>query len=118
MNLLKRIKAIRLWYKELSRLKRIILLVIELFIYGILIGLIAGEFKNVYDYRWIYEYGTYLALLLFGLSVLGSVIISMVFVIKSESDWKKDFIWLCVSIFPVIYVAILMIIGKVIPVLF
>lgn len=74
---------------------------------GMLIGNYVQRFRGS-DYRWIYQYGSYLNLLM----VLGSIGWSFLhpIIIWSErkTEWRKNLIWILIGFTPFLYFAIAM----------
>ncbi len=89
------------------------ILIIVICLTGILIGIYVQRFR-ISDYRWIYQYGSYLNMIM----VLGSVGWSFFhpLIIWSErkldwkSEWKKKVIWVTIGLIPFLYFGVMMII--------
>ena len=89
------------------------ILILGICLIGMLIGNYVQRFR-ISDYRWIYQYGSYLNLIM----VLGSVGWSFFhpLIIWSErkpewkSEWRKKPIWILIGLIPFLYFGIGMII--------
>lgn len=83
-------------------------LIIGICIMGMLIGSYVQRFR-VSDYRWVYQYGSYLNMIM----VLGSLTWSFahpLFVwMERKSEWKKSLIWILIGLIPVLYFLISMV---------
>lgn len=73
------------------------------FFLGIIMGKISGNFRMSVNLRWIYIYGKLLSILLLSASLIYSLVNSIHLFISSKKEWKKNLIWLFISLIPILY---------------
>lgn len=84
------------------------ILIVLICLSGMLLGKYVQRFRFSTDYRWIYQYGSYINLI----TVLVSVGISFPYPLivwsNNRKDWKKNVVWMFIGFIPFLYFAIMM----------
>lgn len=85
------------------------IIIIGICLVGMLIGNYVQRFR-LSDYRWIYQYGSYLNLLMVLSSVGWSFFHPLIVWSERKYEWKKNLIWIIIGLIPFLYFGIGMII--------
>jgi hypothetical protein len=75
---------------------------------GFIINDIAGYYRGMIGWRWIYKYGSLLSNFLFLSSILWSLINSILIVKDPKPNWKENTIWTIISLIPILYIVFAM----------
>ena len=65
------------------------------------------------EYRWIYQYGKYLNLILVIGSLGWSLFHPLIVWSEKKPNWKKHLIWMIVGLIPIIYFVLMMTIAEI-----
>ncbi|CAL2090600.1 hypothetical protein [Tenacibaculum sp. 190524A05c] len=91
--------------KSIYHPKRSAILIILLFISGMLIGKFTQRFRFS-EYRWIYQFGSLLNILVTTGSLLWSLIHPLMIWSEDKKDWKKHLLWMIIGMVPFLYLVI------------
>ncbi len=93
--------------------KRAAILICIIFLAGLGIGLYVERFR-ISDYRWVYETGSYMKLIMVFGTLLLSFLHPLIVWSYSKPTWKKQIIWMIVGLIPLFYFATALIISDII----
>lgn len=85
------------------------ILIVGICLTGLLIGNYVQRFR-ITEYRWIYQYGSYLNLIMVVGSLCWSFVHPLIVWSFTKPAWKKHLIWIIVGLLPLIYFITMMII--------
>lgn len=88
------------------------ILIVGFFLTGILIGNYVQRFR-ISEYRCIYQYGSYLNLIMVVGSLFWSFIHPLAVWSYTKPEWKKHLIWIIVGLLPLIFFITMMIIAEI-----
>lgn len=88
------------------------LLIVGICLTGMLIGNYVQRFR-ISEYRWIYQYGNYLNLIMVFGSLCWSLVHPLIVWANRKTEWKKYLTWMIVGLIPVIYFITMMIIAEI-----
>lgn len=88
------------------------ILIIGVCLSGMLIGNYVQRFR-ISEYHWIYQYGSYLNLIMVFSSLCWSFFHPLIVWSYKRPEWKKYLIWIIVGLIPLIYFITMMIIVEI-----
>ncbi|MDT0644975.1 hypothetical protein RM553_19235 [Zunongwangia sp. F363] len=83
-------------------------LIIVTFVTGIMLGFYVQRFR-ISDYRWIYQYGSYLNLVMVFGSISYSFYHALVIITDKKITPKKKLLWILIGSIPFLYFAFRMV---------
>jgi len=91
--------------KQLSWTQRFAALICFLFLLSIAINLFTEGFRFNPRFRWIYQYGQFISIILFYGTFLASLINSLLMTVEG-SNRKKSLVWTLISSVPILFMIV------------
>ena len=88
------------------------IIIVGIFLIGMSIGNYVQRFRVSEEYRWIFEYGSLLNLLMCIGSLVWSFVHPLIVWLDRKPDWKKYLIWMIMGLLPLTYVVSMLIIAN------
>ncbi|MEP0265403.1 hypothetical protein [Dokdonia sp.] len=89
--------------KTLKNFKILAVLPVLIYAIGITISLLTDRFRLSQELNWLYVFGKMILYLLIGVSLISSLIIAIEIVKSKTFYWKKNIIWLIISLIPILF---------------
>lgn len=90
--------------KTLKNFKILAVLPVLIYAIGITISLLTDRFRVSQELNWLYVSGKMILYLLIGISLILSLVIAIEIVRSKTFYWKKNIIWLVISLIPILFI--------------
>ena len=82
-----------------------------MFLGGMWIGTYVEQFRSDENLIWVYKRGKDIQHLTFFLCPIAGIANGVWIVVRNQTKWKKNFVWILISLFPITYFVTMMVLA-------